>query len=67
MGRTEFLTDVSITAPDGLTNVSAETELGKITVHPLGPPQVLSSTQPLSKKLNGRKLPEQERRAGWPG
>jgi hypothetical protein len=21
----------------------------------------------LSKKLNGKKLPEQERRAGWPG
>jgi len=27
----------------------------------------LPSTQPLSKKLNGKKLPEQERRAGWPG
>jgi len=31
------------------------------------PPQVLPSTQPLFKKLNGKKLPEQERRAGWPG
>jgi hypothetical protein len=29
--------------------------------------KVLPSTQPLSKKLNGNKLPEQERRAGWPG
>jgi len=33
----------------------------------LGPPQILPSTQPLSKKLDGKKLPEQERRAGWPG
>jgi hypothetical protein len=33
----------------------------------LGPPQVLRARGPLSKKLNGKKLPEQERRAGWPG
>jgi len=32
-----------------------------------GPPQVLPSTQSLYKKLNGKKQPEQERRAGWPG
>jgi len=39
----------------------------EIKIHPLGPPQVLPSTQPLPKKLNGKKLPKQERRAGWPG
>jgi hypothetical protein len=36
--------------------------------HKLGdavvPPQVLPITQTLSKKLSGKKLPEQERRAG---
>jgi hypothetical protein len=27
----------------------------------------MPSKRPLFKKLNGKKLPEQERRAGWPG
>jgi hypothetical protein len=33
----------------------------------LSPPQVLPTTQPLAKKLNGKKLAEQERRTGWLG
>jgi len=41
----------------------------EIKIHPLGHLRFCRARklQPLSKKLNGKKLAEQERRAGWPG
>ena len=51
-------------APANVPPLALSDEIARVG---LGPPQVLPSTQPLSKKLNGKKLPEQERRAGWPG
>jgi hypothetical protein len=40
--------------------------LGKSKTIPWATPG-LPSTQPLSEKLHDKMLPEQERRAGWPG
>ena len=51
-------------APANMPPLALSDEIVRVGV---GPPQVLPSTQPLSKKLNGKKLPEQERRAGWHG
>jgi len=39
----------------------------EIKIHPLGHLRFCRARSPCLRKLNGKKPPEQERRAGWPG